>query len=67
MIHTVHFDDNYLDVRKLLDEIRCFKQGVHFESNAIENIVPHGYMTGGEFRKRAIVKVNTFCDEHGIL
>ena len=26
-----------------------------------------GYMTSGEFRRRAIVKVNQFCDRNGIL
>ena len=28
---------------------------------------PDGYMTGDEFRERAIEKVNNFCDKYGIL
>ena len=67
MIHTVHLDDCYVDVRNLLSELRHYKQGVSFENNATESVVPEGYMTGKEFRKRAIKKVNTFCDKHGIL
>jgi hypothetical protein len=31
------------------------------------SVIPEGYMTSEEFRKQAIVKVNTFCTEHGIL
>ena len=30
-------------------------------------IPPEGYMTSEEFRKRAAMKVNTFCDKYGIL
>ena len=29
--------------------------------------VPDGYMTGDEFRERAIEKVDKFCDKYGIL
>jgi len=29
--------------------------------------VPKGYMTSKEFRCRATIKVNQFCDKHGIL
>lgn len=67
MIHTVHLDDCYVDVRNLLSELHHYKQGVSFESTVTENVVPEGYMTSKEFRKRAFVKVNTFCDKHGIL
>ena len=31
------------------------------------NLVHEGYMTSEEFRKQAVIKVNTFCDKHGIL
>ena len=29
--------------------------------------IPEGYMTSEEFRRRATIKVNQFCDRHGIL
>jgi hypothetical protein len=32
-----------------------------------ETIAPEGYMTGDEFRSRAMIKVNEFCDKHGIV
>ena len=68
MIHTVHLNDKYMGIKELLEVIRCQKQGVRFENHSIvDNVVPEGYMTSEEFRKRAIVKVNTFCDKHGIL
>ena len=38
-----------------------------FEYFPSGSVTPEGYMTSEEFRKRAIVKVHTFCAEHGIL
>ena len=67
MIHTIHLNDEYTDVRNLLMEIRRFKHGVHFENSSNGNAVPEGYMSGEDFRERAFEKVNKFCDKHGIL
>ena len=67
MIHTIHLNDEYVDVKELLKEIRRYKQGVHFANPSDDNVVPVGYMSSEEFRKRAFEKVNTFCDKHGIL
>ena len=67
MIHTVHLDDEYVSVKKLLKEIHSQKEGVRFERSTSKSVVPEGYMTSEEFRNRAMIKVNTFCDKHGIL
>ena len=67
MIHTVHLDDEYVNVKKILKEIHRQEQGVHFENPATNGTAPEGYMTSEEFRKRAIIKVNSFCDKNGIL
>ena len=67
MIHTVYLDDEYVNVKKLLGEISRQKQGVRFENSATNNIVPEGYMTSEEFRTRAKLKINSFCEKHGIL
>jgi hypothetical protein len=68
MIHTVHLDDNYANIKNLLQMIRNQEQGVRFESSYNNyHVAPEGYMTSDEFRKRATSKVNTFCDKHGIL
>jgi len=67
MIHTVHLDDEYIDVKKILEEISNQKQGVRFEGSATNNVAPEEYMTSEEFRKQAIIKVNSFCEKHGIL
>ena len=67
MIHTVYLDDKYVNIRELLQEIRCQREGVHFESVAVANRPAQAYTTSEEFRRRAVVKINTFCDEHGIL
>jgi len=67
MIHTVHLDDEYVNVKELLKEIHSQKQGVRFD-NHIKNGAAHNeYMTSEEFRKHAITKVNKFCDKNGIL
>ena len=64
MIQTIE----YTDVKKLDKGIRSsYKQGVYVKNPALCDVVPDGYMTGEEFRKRAVVKVNAFCDKHGIL
>ena len=68
MIHTVHLDDTYSNIKSLLQEIRSQKQGVRFEYHFVsDNIKQEEYMTSEEFRKRAIDKVDKFCKEYGIL
>jgi len=68
MIHTVHLDDRYSNIKSLLREIRSQEQGVRFEYHLVsDNVNQEEYMTSEEFRKRAIVKVDKFCKEYGIL
>jgi len=67
MIHTIHLDDEYVNVKKILKEIYRQEQGVRFENQATNGAVKKGYMTSEEFRKRAIIKVNSFCEKNGIL
>jgi len=67
MIHTVYLDDEYVNVKKILKEIHLQKEGVRFYNTTSNNNAPKGYMTSEEFRKQAIIKVNTFCKENGIL
>jgi hypothetical protein len=40
---------------------------VPIHSQPLVQVLPEEYMTSEEFRKRAAVKVSTFCDQHGIL
>ena len=54
--------------KKTLDYILSL--GVFEKTNMLldnNNPAPEGYITSKEFRKRATIKVNTFCEEHGIL
>lgn len=61
-------DDNYPIGKKLIEEMRQYSEAVEFETPVVvKDNVPEGYMTGEEFEKRAMEKVNKFCDEHGIL
>ena len=68
MIHTVKIDDSHPLGKKLIAEMRKYSEAVEFETPAIVNdIAPEGYMTSSEFEKRAMKKVDKFCNEHGIL
>jgi hypothetical protein len=67
MEHTVYLDDTTANGRKLLKELRQYQTGVRFDYMTTENAVPDGYMTSEEFRRRAVIKVNKFCELHGIL
>ncbi|MDR3328692.1 MAG: hypothetical protein LBS63_01105 [Prevotellaceae bacterium] len=67
MIQTVHLDDTTLNGKKLRRELHRYKKGVRFDNPATNGTVPEGYMTSKEFRIRASIKVNKFCDKHGIL
>ena len=69
MVHTVYLDDEYVNVKEILNEIHRQKQGVRFENPVSNNVTqtPEGYMTSAEFKKRAILKINSFCEKNGIL
>ena len=57
MVQTVHWDNEF-DVKEIS----------HGGKNRYDRNVEYGrYMSSEEFRKRAIEKVNKFCDKHGIL
>ena len=66
MIHTVHLDDKYIDVRNLLKTISSYKQGVRFENPVDCNIIPEGYMTVEQFRNEAKLSLTKILNEHGI-
>ena len=61
MVHAVYWNNEF-DVKELPKEIS------HGGENRYDRNVESGrYMSSEEFRKRAIEKVNQFCDKHGIL
>ena len=64
MIHTVHLDDKYNNIKSLLQEIRSQKQGVSFVS---DNIKQEEYMTSEEFWKEADKRIIKICEQYGVL
>ena len=67
---VLRYDAHNLRAKQALDYVLSLGVFEKMEYNAcsfVNNFVPEGYMTSEEFRKRAMAKVNTFCDEHGIL
>ena len=67
MIHAVHLSNAQVGTKGVLKEVRRYPQGIRIEGPAGCGVAPEGYMSGEEFRARAIKKVNHFCDHHGIL
>ena len=57
--------NNELGVKELSKEKSCEK--VNSTSRYGKSIETGRYMSSLEFRKKAIEKVNKFCDKHGIL
>jgi hypothetical protein len=75
MVHTVHLDDKYTDVRKLLEELSHYRRGVHFEeatdnknfsSDITEAPASEEYITVEEFRKEAKSSLTKLLNKHGI-
>ena len=63
MIHTIHLNDEYVDTKEI-DRYKAERD--RFESFPCD-IMPEGYISSEEFRKRAFEKVDKFCDKYGIL
>ena len=68
MIHTVHLDDKYSNIKDLLQEIRSQKQGVKFEYSFVsDDIKQEKYMTSDEFWKEADKRIVKICERYGVL
>jgi len=67
MIHTVHLDDSFLNIRALIHELRLLNQGVRFENPETSDIAPEGFLTSDEFWKEADKRIIKVCKQHGIL
>ena len=67
MIHTVHLDDKYINIKHLLQEVRRQEQGVHFESSfAADTDEQEEYMTSKEFWKEADRRILKICEQYGV-
>jgi hypothetical protein len=68
MIHTVHSDNKYSNIKDLLQEIRSQKQGVKFDYSIVsDNIKQEEYMTSEEFWKEADKRIIKICERYGVL
>ncbi len=68
MIHTVHLDDRYSNIKSLLREIRSQEQGVRFEYHLVsDNVNQEEYMTSEEFWKEADKRITKICKQYGVL
>ena len=61
-----YIDDEDVDGRKLLNEIRRNNRSVRFATLKADCISPEGYMTVEEFREDAKRSLTKILNEHGI-
>jgi hypothetical protein len=66
MIDAVYLDDTTASGKKLLKELRRYKQGIRFDSPSTHDAVPDGYMTLEEFRTESKASLTKILNEHGI-
>jgi len=64
MIHTVKIDESTMNGKKLMREVRRYKKGVTIENSFV---IPEGYVTGEEFSRRVIERLEKTYREHGLL
>jgi len=66
MIYNVTIDTSTISGKKALQDIRKYRKGVEFQNPATSGI-PDGYMTGDEFERRVIERLEKAYKEHGLL
>jgi len=66
MIHTVYIDDEDIDGRKLLTQIRRNNRGVRLTPPKADYTPPDGYMTVEDFRIETKKSLTKMLNEHGI-
>ena len=64
MVRMIHLNDE-IDIKELPEEM--ILDGVDLKNRFRRDFESGIYISSEEFRKRAIDKVNKFCDNHGIL
>ncbi len=64
MIYTVKIDENTINGKKLMKEVRRYKKGVSIENSFV---IPDGYMTGEVFEKKVIEGLQKRLKENGYL
>ena len=67
MIHTVKIDDTTRNGKKIINDLRRYRKGVVFENPADTGIVPEGYVTSEEFRKKVKENLEKKFSENGNL
>ena len=67
MIHTVHLDDKYVNIRNILHEILSQEQGVSFgQSFNTSNFQNEKYMNSKDFWEEADKRIIKICKQYGV-
>ena len=67
MTYTVKIDTNTTPGKRALQDLKKFRKGVEFENPMMSGIIPEGYMTGDEFEKRTIERLEQKLKNYGYL
>jgi len=67
MIHTVCLDDEYVDVKKLSNEIQSKKKEVEIVNSYEKLFASEGYMTKEDFWEEADKRIINVCKKYGVL
>jgi len=66
MIHTLKIDDSRPTGKRLINELKKYKNTVVFEHSALSGAAPEGYMTLEEFRIKAKESARKILNDNGI-
>jgi len=67
MIHTVYIDDTTTTGKRFMSENRRRRKGIEFANPAVTGIIPEGYMTGEECKRKVIDGLRKKLQENGYL
>ena len=65
MIHTVYIDDTTIAGEHFMNENRRQRKGIKFANPAITGIIPEGYMTGEDCKRKVLNGLRKRLQENG--
>jgi len=67
MVHTVYIDDTTIAGKRFINENRRKRKGIEFADPAVTGVIPDGYMTGEECKRKVIDGLKKRLQENGYL
>ena len=67
MIHTAYIDDTIVTGKRFTNEKRRQYNGIEFANPSVTGIIPDGYMTGEDCKRKVINGLRKRLQENGFL